>query len=63
MQHEIEVKIDETGNLECEVLGIKGSACEVISAWLDQLGKVKEHSSTKDRYKDPNVLKNLTIRN
>ena len=40
--HEIEIVIDLSGDFEATVLGITGTACSDISAFLDQLGEVTE---------------------
>jgi hypothetical protein len=48
--HQIKVTIFPGGKIEIEVNGIKGSACEIESKWLDSLGEVIEHKSTKDRF-------------
>jgi hypothetical protein len=51
--HEIVIEIDEMGNFTAEVLGITGTACTEISAFLDQLGEVIEHNHTADFYRGP----------
>jgi len=50
-KHVIEISIKPGGIIESEVLGILGSACEVESQWLDQLGTIKEHRKTRDSEK------------
>lgn len=47
---EIEIIIRPDGKLEYTIKGIKGSACESISALLEQLGKVEENAKTGEYY-------------
>ncbi len=51
--HEIEIVIDLEGNFEATVLGITGTACEGISAFLDELGEVTIDQHTLDYFGDP----------
>jgi putative protein kinase ArgK-like GTPase of G3E family len=51
--HEIVIEIAEDGTFDATVLGITGTACEGISAFLDELGAVVEHKHTVDFYRDP----------
>jgi hypothetical protein len=47
---EIEIMIRPDGKLEYTIKGVKGSACESISALLEQLGKVEEAGNTGEYY-------------
>ena len=51
MQHqEIEITIRPDGRVEYTIKGVKGSACESISALLEQLGKVEQQIHTGEYY-------------
>jgi len=51
MNHEeIEIRILPDGRVEYVVKGVKGSACESISALLEQLGKVEHEEKTSEYY-------------
>jgi hypothetical protein len=53
MQHqEIEIQILPDGRVEYVIKGVKGSACESISALLEQLGKVEQSERTGEFYED-----------
>ena len=47
---EIEISIGPDGRIEYTIKGVKGSACEDISALLEQLGKVEESTNTGEYY-------------
>ncbi len=47
---EIEIKILPDGRVEYTIKGVKGSACESISALLAQLGQVEQESRTGEYY-------------
>jgi hypothetical protein len=47
---EIEIAILPDGRVEYTIKGVKGSACESISALLEQLGKVERAQHTGDYY-------------
>jgi hypothetical protein len=49
-KQEIEVAILPDGRIEYTIKGIKGSACESISALLEQLGKVEHEERTGEYY-------------
>ncbi len=51
--HEIEIKITGDGIIEAEVKGVLGTACEGLSKWIDELGKLISHKRTKDARKQP----------
>jgi hypothetical protein len=60
-REEIEVTILPDGRIEYTIKGVKGSACESISALLEQLGKVESESRTGEYYEqDPNVQLRLS---
>jgi hypothetical protein len=47
---EIEITILPDGRVEYTIKGVKGSACESISALLEQLGKVELEQRTGEYY-------------
>lgn len=49
-QQEIEISIGPDGKIAYTIKGIKGSACDSISAILEQLGKVEEETKTGEYY-------------
>lgn len=49
---EIEISILPDGRVEYTVKGVKGAACESISALLEQLGKVETAERTGEYYED-----------
>jgi hypothetical protein len=49
---EIEITILPDGKVEYTIKGVKGSACEEISALLEQLGKVEQEERTGEYYED-----------
>lgn len=51
-KQEIEIKILPDGRIEYTIKGVKGSACDSISALLEQLGKIEEKSNTGEYYED-----------
>ena len=51
---EIEIKILPDGRVEYTIKGVKGSACEDISALLEKLGKVETSERTGEFYEDDN---------
>ncbi len=51
---EIEISILPDGKVEYTIKGVKGSACEEISALLEQLGKVEQDERTGEYYADDN---------
>ena len=59
---EIEITILPDGRVEYRIQGVKGSACEEISALLEQLGKVEQAERTGEYYEDENRL-DVTIAN
>ena len=59
---EIEITILPDGRIEYRIKGVKGSACEEISALLEQLGKVEQAERTGEYYEGENSL-DVTIAN
>ncbi len=53
---EIEISILPDGKVEYTIKGVKGSACEDISALLEQLGKVEQEERTGEYYADDNQI-------
>jgi len=51
---EIEITILPDGRVEYTIKGVKGSACENISALLEQLGKVVQEQRTGEYYEQGN---------
>jgi len=49
-KEEIEIKILPDGRVEYTIKGVKGGACESISALLEQLGKVEHSEHTGEFY-------------
>ncbi|RIK43696.1 MAG: hypothetical protein DCC55_05005 [Chloroflexi bacterium] len=47
---EIEITILPDGRVEYTIKGVKGSACESISALLEQLGQVEVEQRTGEYY-------------
>ncbi len=49
-REEIEITILPDGRVEYTIKGVKGSACESISALLEQLGQVEREERTGEYY-------------
>ena len=49
-KEEIEISVLPDGRVEYTIKGLKGSACESISALLEQLGEVEAESHTGEYY-------------
>ena len=49
---EIEIQIRPDGRVEYLIKVVKGSACENISALLEQVGKVEQSERTGEYYDD-----------
>lgn len=49
---EIEISILPDGRVEYTIKGVKGAACEDISALLEQLGKIEKTERTGEYYED-----------
>lgn len=47
---EIEITIQPDGRVEYTIKGVKGPACESISALLEQLGQVEAQERTGEYY-------------
>lgn len=59
-RQEIEIEIGPNGKVEYRIVGVKGSACEQISAVLEELGKVEASEHTAEYYdQEPDV--NVTL--
>jgi hypothetical protein len=59
---EIEIAILPDGRIQYTIKGVKGSACEEISALLEQLGKVEQDERTGEYYEDDNRV-DVTLAN
>ena len=49
---EIEISILPDGRVEYTIKGVKGAACDTISALLEQLGKVEKVERTGGYFED-----------
>lgn len=49
-KQEIEIAILPDGRIEYTIKGVKGTACENISALLEQLGQVQQATPTGEYY-------------
>ncbi|MFN8489206.1 MAG: DUF2997 domain-containing protein [Caldilineaceae bacterium] len=49
-KQEIEITILPDGRIEYTIKGVKGGACDSISALLEQLGKIEQTSRTGEYY-------------
>lgn len=49
-KEEIEITIRPDGRIEYTIKGVKGAACDTISALLEQLGKIQTESRTGEYY-------------
>ena len=49
-KEEIEIAVSPDGRVEYTIKGVKGSACENISALLARLGKVEREERTAEYY-------------
>ena len=59
-RQEIEIAILPDGRIEYTIKGVKGSACENISALLEELGQV-EHEERTGEYYDREDHVNIAI--
>lgn len=49
-REEIEIAVMPDGRVEYTIKGVKGSACESLSALLEQLGRVEREERTGEYY-------------
>lgn len=55
-RQEIEIEVHPDGRIEYRIKGVKGSACESISALLEQLGRIEQSEHTAEYYeKEPDA--------
>lgn len=59
---EIEIAVLPDGRIEYTIKGVKGSACEEISALLEKLGQVERDERTGEYYEDGNRV-DVTVAN
>jgi hypothetical protein len=59
-KQEIEISIGPDGKIEYTIKGVRGPACDSISAILEQLGQVEQVERTQDWYV-PDAESNLNI--
>lgn len=57
---EIEIAIRPDGQIEYTIQGVKGDACESISALLEQIGRV-EHEERTGEYYEGDIDERITI--
>ena len=56
MTEEIEIEIDEQGNIKTHIKGTKGKGCEKIEAELiGALGKLKKSDKTSEYYQTEQI--------
>ncbi len=51
-KQEIEILVHPDGSIEYTIKGVKGSACQSISALLEQIGRVEHEERTAEFYED-----------
>lgn len=56
MREEIEITIHPDGRVEYTIKGVKGPACEDISALLEQLGQVEHEERTGEFYEQDDTV-------
>lgn len=61
-QHSVEIIIDENGQIEGEIKGIKGGGCEAVFKWLSRLGNVLSHKSTKEKFQKEALKEKVYVR-
>jgi hypothetical protein len=49
-REEIEIAVLPDGRVEYTIKGVKGAACESLSALLEQLGRVEHEQRTSEYY-------------
>jgi len=49
-REEIEIAVMPDGRVEYTIKGVKGSACESLSALLEQIGRVEREERTGEYY-------------
>lgn len=49
-REEIEIAVLPDGRVEYTIKGVKGSACESLSALLEQLGRIETEERTSEYY-------------
>jgi hypothetical protein len=49
-REEIEIAVLPDGRVEYTIKGVKGAACESLSALLEQLGRVEQEQRTSEYY-------------
>lgn len=49
-KQEIEILVHPDGRVAYTIQGVKGSACESISALLEQLGRIEQEERTSEFY-------------
>lgn len=59
-KHSIIIDITPDGELNSEVQGVAGPDCGKLSKWLDDLGSVTRDERSKDFYKRPSPVAQVT---
>ena len=55
-REEIEIAVLPDGRVEYTIKGVKGAACESLSALLEQLGRIEREERTSEYYEqDPDA--------
>lgn len=63
-RQEIAIEIHPDGRVQYRIVGVKGPACESISALLEQLGSVEKSERTAEyEAREPDTLEQLNIGN
>jgi hypothetical protein len=60
-REEIEIAVLPDGRVEYTIKGVKGAACESLSALLEQLGRIEREERTSEYYeREPDSHINLS---
>lgn len=58
-QHRISIRIDEEGNVELEIQGVKGKGCEKLAEMFKELGDVELGCKTSEFYEEPKLAEKV----
>ena len=60
-QHEVEIIVSKTGEVNVHIKGVKGKACLEYTKWLSEIvGKVKDQKLTSEYY-EPEVKTRINL--